>query len=324
MAGATSKMKILITGGAGFIGSNLVKFLLESSDYKITVLDNLSVGQRSYDFPPSVEFIRGDFTDSKTINAALNGIDAVVHLAALSGVIDSVIDPVPSFKINAEGSFQLLYLAKQAGVRRIVNASTGGAILGDVTPPISESMAPSPLSPYGATKLAVEGYCSAFSGSYGLPCISLRFSNIYGPGSAHKKSVVASFMKNAIQKVPLTVYGDGTQERDYLFVGDLVRGIKSAIDSDLVGTFQLGSGKPTSLLTLIKEFEAVLGQKMDVVFEKSRKGEVHRTWCDIAKASEKLGFSPTTDLISGLSKTWKWFDDRKDSVLLQSAVSSSD
>ena len=159
----------------------------------------------------------------------LRGVDTVVHLAALSGVIDSVEDPRPSFEVNVAGSFQLLELARAANVRRIINASTGGALLGEVAPPISEEMAPCPLSPYGASKLAVEGYCSAFAGAYGLSCVTLRFSNIYGPRSAHKKSVVAAFIKSIIREEPLVVYGDGTQQRDYLYVGDLVRGIEAAL-----------------------------------------------------------------------------------------------
>ena len=134
-----------------------------------------------------MRFNHGDFTDKATVTECLCGINAVVHLAALSGVIDSIEDPRSSFEINVAGSFQLFELARKTKVSKLVNASTGGALLGEVTPPISESMAPSPLSPYGASKLAVEGYCSAFAGAYGFPCVTLRFSNIYGPRSAHKK-----------------------------------------------------------------------------------------------------------------------------------------
>jgi len=201
--------------------------------------------------PDGVEFLSSDFCDRSVMSRALDGTDVVVHLAALSGVIDSVIDPQPSFETNIVGSFQLLQLAREAGVKRFIFASTGGALLGDVTPPISETMAPTPLSPYGATKLALEGYCSAFSASYGLPCATLRFSNIYGPHSAHKKSVVAAFLKRVIRQEPLLIYGDGTQQRDYLYVGDLVRAIETAITGTFTGTFQLGSGRPTSLRSLI-------------------------------------------------------------------------
>src|SRR5262249_55452635 len=147
---------------------------------------------------------------------------------ALSGVVDSVIDPRPSFETNILGSFQLLQIARESSVKRFVFASTGGALLGNVTPPISETMPPSPLSPYGATKLALEGYCSAFSASYRLNCTTLRVSNIYGPHSAHKQSVIASFIKRILREEPLVIYGDGTQQRDYLYVRDLAQGIEAA------------------------------------------------------------------------------------------------
>lgn len=317
-------MKILITGGAGFIGSNLVWHLSATGKYEISVIDNLSAGLKEICLPEGVKFHHGDFTDKQMIIKALRGQEAVVHLAALPGVIDSINNPIPSFRVNVEGSFQLLECARSEGVKRFVNASTGGAILGDVAPPISEVMAPSPLSPYGATKLAVEGYCSAYSGSFGLSCVSLRFSNIYGPFSPHKKSVVASFIKNVLSGKPLTIYGDGLQERDYLYVGDLVHGIEAAIWSKDTGAFQLGTGKPTSLLTLVETLKTQIRKNVEIIFEPARRGEVLRTWCDISKASEAFGFHPTTDLTTGLKKTMEWFNSNKNFALSHIAVSSSD
>src|ERR1700738_4916531 len=155
-------MRLLVTGGAGFIGVNLVQHLSANGAYDVVVLDNLSAGQPRPNFPRGVRFTCGDFTDKVTMTECLQGVDAVVHLAALPGVIDSVEDPRPSFEVNVAGSFQLLELARAANVRRIINASTGGALRGEAASPISEEMAPCPLSPYGASKLAVEGYCSAF------------------------------------------------------------------------------------------------------------------------------------------------------------------
>ena len=246
-----------------------------------------------------VEVVSGDYTNEDTLASCLRGIDAVVHLAALSGVIDSVVDPRPSFDINVKGSFQLLELARRAKVKKLINASTGGALLGEVKPPISEDMAPSPLSPYGASKLAVEGYCSAFAGAYGFPCATLRFSNIYGPYSAHKKSVVAAFIKNILRREPLVVYGDGTQQRDYLYVGDLVVGIEAALKRELTGAYQLGSGKPTALNALIGTLRAGQGRDFEVRYEARRSGEVHSTWCNIAKASREFGYNAPTDLEAG-------------------------
>jgi UDP-glucose 4-epimerase len=317
-------VRVLITGGAGFIGSNLVEHLSAADRYQIVVLDNLSVGQPAPRLPSGVRHVNGDYTDRATMAGCLEGVDAIVHLAALSGVIDSVEDPQPSFDINVAGSFQLLDLARRAGVRRVINASTGGALLGEVKPPITEAMAPSPLSPYGASKLAVEGYCSAFSGSYGLPCMTLRFSNMYGPRSAHKKSVVAAFIKNVIKGEPLIVYGDGSQQRDYLYVGDLVRGIEAALHRDLTGAYQLGSGKPTALNDLIAVLRRVAGRDFEVDYRPARAGEVHTTWCDISKATRELGYTAPTGLEGGLRQTWDWFAAHREDWALITALSSSD
>jgi UDP-glucose 4-epimerase len=317
-------MKLLITGGAGFIGANFVSELIRAGGYEIVVLDDLSAGQ-AYPPPlPQTKFVQGDFSDRNCLAACLRGVEAVVHLAAVTGVIDSINDPRFCFDVNIAGSFQLLELARTAGVRRVINASTGGALLGDVTPPISESMAPSPMSPYGASKLAVEGLCSAYAGSYGIACASLRFSNVYGPQSSHKNSVVAAFIKQVLREEPLVVYGDGTQQRDYLFVGDLVRGIRAVIEQKVTGTYQLGFGKPTSLLNLIARLEAVVGRKLETRFMPRRRGEVHATWCDISKAREAFGFSAPTALDQGLRATWDWFVANRDTWTRQTMVSSAE
>ncbi len=317
-------MRVLVTGGAGFIGANLVHQLGTAQGYRVRVLDDLSVGQPTPDLPSSADFRRADFTNREAVAPCLADIDAVVHLAALSGVIDSIADPRPSFAVNVMGTFQLLELARSAGVRRFVNASTGGALLGDVPPPIDESMAPSPLSPYGASKLAVEGYCSAFSGAYGLPCLTLRFSNVYGPRSGHKKSAVATFIKRALLGEPLTIYGDGSQRRDYLYVGDLARAIAAALDGNAVGVYQLGSGRPTSLEQLIASLEAVAGCRLPVRFEAARRGEVHSTWCAVDKARRELGFTAPTTLAEGLAATWQWFAENRQRWVGRTTQSSSD
>ena len=317
-------MKVLVTGGAGFIGSNLIRHLAAAGSYDILVLDDLSANPNAPPLPPQARLVVGDFTDRQTVAECLSGVDAVVHLAALSGVMDSIQDPRPSFEINVVGSFQLLDLARKAGVQRIICASTGGAILGEVMPPITEDMAPSPLSPYGASKLALEGYCSAFAGAYGLSSVALRFSNIYGPQSSHKKSVVATFIKRAIQGKPLVVYGDGSQQRDYLYVGDLVRGIEAAMTRDLAGAYQLGSGRPTSLRQLIAALREVANREITVEFEPARRGEIHATWCNTAKAGRDLGFMAPTDLAAGLRTTWQWFLQHQDAWTRETLLTSAD
>lgn len=317
-------MRVLVTGGAGFIGANLIQHLSASGGYDLVALDDLSAGQQRPVFPPGVRFVLGDFTDKATMTECLRGVDVVVHLAALAGVVDSIEDPRPSFGINVAGSFQLLELARAANVRRIVNASTGGALLGDATPPISEEMAPSPLSPYGASKLAVEGYCAAFAGAYGMSCVSLRFSNIYGPRSAHKKSVVAAFIKNIVRAEPLVVYGDGSQQRDYLYVGDLVRGIEAALERQLTGAYQLGCGRPTAIRALIDTLTQVSGRDVRVRYEPRRGGEVHATWCNIAKAERAFGYRAPTGLEAGLRATWTWYLENREAWWRQPALAAAD
>ncbi len=166
-----------------------------------------------------------------------------------------------------------------------------------------------PLSPYGASKLANEGYMSAFAGAYGMRTVSLRFSNVYGPGSFHKGSVVAHFFKRILNGEMLEVYGDGTQQRDFLFIDDLTNGAINALKSEVNGVFQLGSGQPTSINDLIDEIRTVVGPdfSFEVKYSAARTGEVHRTWCKVDKAKEQLGFTPDTTLNAGLAKTWAWF-----------------
>ncbi len=317
-------MRVVVTGGAGFIGANLVHHLSAKSGYDVVVLDNLCAGQRNPSFPSKVRFVRGDFTDKTVTAECLQGVDTVVHLAALSGVVDSVADPRPSFEINVAGSFQLLELARAAKVRRFINASTGGALLGEIAPPITEKMAPSPLSPYGASKLAVEGYCSAFTGAYGLACTTLRFSNVYGPRSAHKKSVIASFIKSIIRGEPLVVYGDGSQQRDYLYVGDLVCSIEAALHGEFTGVYQLGSGQPTTLHTLVLMLAKISGREFQIRYEGWRSGEVRSTWCDITKAAREFNYRAPTSLEAGLRATWSWYMDSQENWSRQLILSTSD
>lgn len=170
--------RILITGGCGFVGCNLIPKLLGSGRYTVRVIDNLSLGKRAWIDEFDTDFVEGDIRDPDAVDAALKGVDAVVHLAADTRVMDSIEDPAKNFDHNVTGSFTLLQRMRAAGVTRIVNASTGGAIMGEVDPPVHEDMTPRPTAPYGASKLAVEGYVSAFSGAYGFDGVSLRFSNV--------------------------------------------------------------------------------------------------------------------------------------------------
>jgi UDP-glucose 4-epimerase len=300
--------KVLITGGAGFIGRHLADHLAGRDDTEVTVIDNESLGDRKHLDLDRVRFIQGDLRSLDDLRSAIQGQDAVVHLAADTRVMDSIENPRHNFENNVIGTFNLLEVSRELGVGRVVAASTGGAILGDVEPPVHEQMPPQPTSPYGASKLMLEGYLSAYSSSFGLSSCALRFSNIYGPRSFHKGSVVAHFFKQVIAGQPLVVYGDGSQTRDYLYVGDLVEAIRVALDSDVQGAYQLGSGAPTTLNQLIEEMQTVIGRDLDVVYSDFRAGEVRDTWCQVDKARQAFGYDPRTTLHDGLRSTWSWFE----------------
>ena len=304
-----NKMTVLITGGCGFIGSNLINYLTNIGGYRIRVIDNLSLGSKEAVSGYDVDFIEGDILDEISVNRALDSVDIVVHLAAHTRVIESIDNPALNFKTNVIGTYELLTACRQKGITNIINASTGGAILGEATPPINEDMVAKPMSPYGASKLAAEGYCSAFNHSYGMKASSLRFSNVYGPRSYHKGSVVAHFYKEIIKGNDLVVYGDGTQTRDFVFIEDLCNGIILALKAERPDVYQLGSGKPTSINQLIDLIKEVVNDEysFNVVYKDSRQGEIKHTWTDIAKARKYLSYDASMDLVKGLEMTWQWF-----------------
>lgn len=316
--------KILITGGAGFIGRNLVNFLLKNTNWKIKVLDDLESGgfrpiKELEEFDSErVELEKGDVRNEDTVVKAVDGCDYVVNLAAQVGVMPSVEDPIYDAEVNIFGLLNLLEAAKEEGVEKFVQASSA-APLGEVDPPVSEDDVPRPLSPYGASKLAGEGYCSAYSGSFGMNTVALRFSNVYGPLSKHKKSVVHKFIQRIMDDKKLVIYGDGEQTRDYIYVKDICKGIYLSLGKDLNGfeLIQLGTGKETSVNELVEVLRNCcnkFGFEMpNVVNEKERKGEIRRNYTDISKAEELLGFKPEIGIEEGVERTFKWFIEKYES-----------
>lgn len=300
-------MKILVTGGAGFVGSNLVARCNTLGGFDITVFDNEVLGSRTAISDCDCKFVQGDIRDAEALENALQGMDAVVHLAADTRVIPSIEAPAFNFDVNVVGSFNLLEAMRKLGIKKIINASTGGAIMGEVEPPVHEAMVPSPMSPYGASKLALEGYSSAFSASYGMQCTSLRFSNVYGRRSWHKGSVVAHFIKQIINGETVVVYGDGSQTRDYVYADDLADGIVAALQSDASGAIQLGTGIGTSLNDIIDLLRSISGKDFAVDYQPFRAGEVIHTYCDISQARSAINYDPQTELRDGLARTWDWF-----------------
>lgn len=304
-------MRILITGGCGFIGTNLVAFLQKQTGVdRILVLDNLSLGSRENLAEFQVEFMEGDIRDASKVNLAAKGVDAIIHLAADTRVIDSIENPDFNFEVNVLGTYHLLCAARKYGVEKFVMASTGGAILGEAKPPVHEGIVPQPISPYGASKLCGEAYCSAFAGSYGLKTVCLRFSNVYGPRCYHKGSVVALFFKRMLTGKPLVVYGDGEQTRDLVYVDDICAGIHSGLSAvQGGGAYHLGTGIETSVNALIEWMRSTAGEAYPVEIRKepARTGEILRNYADISLARKVLGFNPKVMLREGLAKTWAWF-----------------
>ncbi|WP_310620112.1 NAD-dependent epimerase/dehydratase family protein [Flexibacterium corallicola] len=302
--------RILITGGCGFIGVNLISALVEANiSEEIIVLDNEITGKSSSLRGVTHQFIKGDIRDHHSVDDAMIGVDAVVHLAADTRVIDSIKNPTYNFEVNVKGTLNILEAMRKNGVSQLINSSTGGAIIGCVTPPVHEKMPVNPASAYGAAKAAAEAYCSAYSQSYGLAVTSLRFSNVYGPCSLHKGSVIAAFMRNILSGEPCNVYGNGDQTRDFIFVNDLCFGIISALRLKLSGVFQLGSGHATSVNEIITLLKTVTGVKHDfeVRYHDFRAGEVRDNFADISKAAKALRFHPKTSLEIGMGKTWEYF-----------------
>ncbi len=231
----------------------------------------------------------------------------VVHLAAQAGVPASVEDPLTDCELNVRGTLHALIAARDAGVQGFVLASSS-APLGEIIPPAHEGLVPRPTSPYGASKLAGEAYCSAFAGSYALPTVALRFSNVYGPYSYHKGSVVAAFCKRALAGEPLIVYGDGSQTRDFVFVEDLARGIAQAVVVGGTGTVaHLGSGTETTVLEVAREISHRLGGEVPVEYRPIRASDVTRSVSDISLARKLFGFEPRVSLAEGLDRTVAWF-----------------
>jgi UDP-glucose 4-epimerase len=302
--------RALITGGAGFVGSALTRLLLERG-YEVVIYDDLSTGSLDHIKGLEIELVEGDVRDLERLTGALAGCDAIFHLAAGAGVIDSIENPLENFDLNARGTLVALWAAKQAGVPRLVFSSSN-APLGANAYPASEDKPMAPLSPYGAGKATGEAYCSAFFGAYGMDAVAVRFSNAFGPRSSRKGNVIPLFIRKILAGEPLTVFGDGTQTRDFVFVTDLANGLVRAAETPGAGgeVFQLASGVETSLNDLIALLGEVTGREPQIEYLPPRPGEIDRNYSLIAKAEERLGYAPEVTLAEGVRQTWEWFASR--------------
>lgn len=303
---------MLVTGGLGFIGANLVPRLL-GQGARVRILDSTRVSE-SDTTSDQVQVLHGDVRDATVVARAVDGVHAVVHLAAAGSVLESITDPFENFEINVRGTLTVLQAAEKAGVAKFVFASTGGAIMGNATPPVNEQSLPWPISPYGASKLCGEAYCHAFAGSYGLNTVALRFANVFGPFSDRKRDAVTKFVKSALCGEPLTIYGDGNASRDFLYVDDLCGGIIAAVDAPISdAVIHLASGVETSIAELARLILDITGRTdLPILFEPRRQGEVDRNFADAARAAEVLGFTPSTSLRRGMEQTIAWFAANRD------------
>ena len=320
-------MNWLITGGCGFIGTSLIKTLINESNHNIRVLDNLTTGTRddllevcSYSEVSvesvgefnGIELIVGDILDEELAVKVTKNADVIIHLAANTGVGPSVENPRADCMANVIGTFNYLEAARINNVPRFVFASSG-APAGEVEPPIHEELPPHPVSPYGASKLAGEGYCSAYHKTFNIQTVMLRFGNVYGPGSLHKSSIVAKFIRQALNKETLEVYGDGTQTRDFIYIDDLINALRLAVVTEGIGgeAFQIASNQETTVGEITEKMVEILIQNginnINVINGETRLGDVKRNYSDTSKAKNRLGWQPTMNQNEGLKKTVEYF-----------------
>ncbi|MBI3088215.1 MAG: NAD-dependent epimerase/dehydratase family protein [Candidatus Omnitrophica bacterium] len=305
-------MRVLVTGGAGFIGTNLVAAWINRPGLRVRVLDNGESGplQRPL-LDGRLERVEGDVREAEVVARAIAGCDAVVHLAAATGVAESIRDPRRSVEVNVQGTLNLLEAARAAGVARCVFASSNAAV-GAHEPPLDETHPLNPVSPYGAGKAAGEALMTAYAKAFGLGTASLRFSNVYGPYSEHKGSVVAAFFRAALAGEPITVHGDGSQTRDFVFVEDLCEAVWLALQRAEPGSvFQIASGVETPIGELAEQVRRLVesegGIRVAVRHAPVRAGDVARNYSRIELARARLGYAPRVGLAQGLRRTWEWW-----------------
>jgi UDP-glucose 4-epimerase len=300
----------LVTGGAGFIGSHLVNELV-SRNQRVRVLDNFSTGRRDNLSPvlDRVEVVEGDIRDPATLESALVGVDYVLHQAALASVTQSVADPLSTHAVNVTGTLNVLQAAHDAGVRRVVFASSCAVYGNDPRLPKHEGMAAAPLSPYAASKLAGEAYCQAFSEVYGLPTVALRYFNVFGPRqdpASPYSAVIPRFIAAALAGEALTIFGDGTQSRDFVYVANVVAAnlLACAAPNAVGHVINVAAGRRLSLLDLVAHLRTLLGpENIRVQHLAPRPGDVLHSSASLARARRLLGYRPHMTFLRGLRET---------------------
>jgi UDP-glucose 4-epimerase len=308
-------MKILVTGGAGFIGSHTVDALVASGQHQVSIIDNLSAGKR-HQVNAAARFHEIDLRDADAVKRviAAETPEVIVHLAAQMDVRRSVADPAFDAQVNVVGFLNLIESARQHGLRRVIFSSTGGAIYGEQeTFPAPEDHPLHPVSPYGITKMATEAYLFFYKVQYGIDYTALRYGNVYGPRQdPHGEAgVVAIFCGRMLEQKPCSIYGDGKQTRDYVFVGDVARANIAAANSNVSGAINIGTGIETSVNDLYHTLGTVADVTRAPEYGPARPGEQSRSVISPARAAQLLNWRPQVDLAHGLDQTFTYFKDRK-------------
>lgn len=312
-------MRILVTGGAGFIGSNIVDALLAKGCYKVRVIDNFSTGHRSNlaHCANHIELVEGDIRDLEIIEDAVRDVDVILHQAALPSVPRSIKAPITSNDVNVGGTLKLLSAAHKAGVKRVVMASSS-SVYGDTpTLPKVESMMPRPMSPYAVTKLVGEHYLNVFAKLYGIETLAIRYFNVFGPRqdpSSQYSGVISKFMTAACDGGACIVNGDGLQARDFTYVDNVVNANLLALEAEELNgeVINVACGEKHTLLDLIAAIDHAAGVKLSVTHKQSRPGDVRYSLADIVAARDLLGYEPTVCFADGIGMTYKWYSEKRD------------
>lgn len=295
--------RVLVTGGCGFIGRAVVR-AFRRRGVPVTVVDRAQPEERL----DGVSYLHGDLADDGVVEAALPaGTAGIIHLAARTSVLRSVERPAETYDDNVAVTQRLLEVARTRGVPRFLLASTN-AVVGDVgTANITEDLPLRPLTPYGATKAACEMLLSGYAGAYGMTTCALRFTNVYGPGMAHKDSFVARMMRAALSGEGVRIYGNGEQSRDLVHVDDVVQGILGAWDAEYSGRAIIGGGRSVSVLEMIETVRAVTGSSLPTEHIPAPGGEMPAVVVDVSASARTIGYRPEVELADGLASTWKYF-----------------
>lgn len=302
-------MKYLVTGGAGFIGSNLAKGLLSEGE-QVRVLDNFSTGRRENlrEIEDDIELIEGDICDFHVALDACEGIDFVLHQAALPSVNRSVENPLTSNEKNINGTLNVLECARRQGVKRFVFASSS-SVYGDTpTLPKHEGMTPSPMSPYAVTKLTCEFYCRVYSSLYDLPCVAFRYFNIFGPNqdpNSDYAAVIPRFITSLLNDEQPVFFGDGLQSRDFTYIDNVVNAVLTVCRAREIkpGEYNLACGGQYTLRELLKQLNAILGKNIEARQAPPRAGDIKHSFADVSRVEEAFGISPVVEFSEGLEKT---------------------